>query len=590
MTDVTYLGFVHGTMAALKSMRPRGAGRIIQMGSALGLSRHSASAAYCGAKHAIRGFTDSLRAELLAERSRITVSIENCRRSIRRSSDWARAHLRSTPRPMGRPVEPEVVADAVYRVAGGGWREYWLGLPTIFLILGDFVAPGALDRYLAATAIRGQQTGRRLRRIVRTISTVRSRRSIARAALSAPRPKPMPRWSWARSRVWAPWPLGALVFFAAGAAFVATRRRDRRWRAWPDGRSDRGLRGHRELRDHRARRTRRFGRLALPAAVRQPAVSRRCWASRTWTMADRSGRRRPSRSRARTAATRSSSKPVPDPQARSASLTSCSGATARPTLVRIVTGVEGASRCAWSRSCVSTMAPSCRGFETGRRTHSVHRRSGPTSARLGGRDAWGGSPHVRRLHGRRGRGGELLPHLVAILHAPPPQPSARGAANRSMPPGPAGRSVQFAVRLEPAVLRSLLTLKSLAHWETGGIVAAGTTSLPEQLGGERNWDYRYCWLRDSTFTLLALIGAGYLNEAKAWLNGCCAPSPDRRKTSRRCTASQAKAARRIQIAWLPGYEGAKPVRIGNAAVGSSSSMFTGKCSTPSTSGAAPESR
>ncbi len=67
-----------------------------------------------------------------------------------------------------------------------------------------------------------------------------------------------------------------------------------------------------------------------------------------------------------------------------------------------------------------------------------------------------------------------------------------------------------------AVLRSLLTLKSLAHRETGGIVAAATTSLPEKLGGSCNWDYRYCWLRDATFTLYALIGAGFLDEARAW--------------------------------------------------------------------------
>jgi NAD(P)-dependent dehydrogenase (short-subunit alcohol dehydrogenase family) len=158
VTEVTYLGFVHGTLAALKSMRPHNRGRILQMGSALAYRGIPLQAAYCGAKHAIRGFTDSLRAELLAERSSITVSIVELPAVNTPQFDWARAHLARTPRPMGRPVEPEVVADAVYRAAAGGWREYWLGFPTIFLILGDFVAPGVLDHYLAATAIKGQQT------------------------------------------------------------------------------------------------------------------------------------------------------------------------------------------------------------------------------------------------------------------------------------------------------------------------------------------------------------------------------------------------------------------------------------------------
>ena len=158
VTEVTYLGFVHGTMAALRSMLPRGRGRILQMGSALAYRGIPLQSAYCGAKHAIRGFTDSLRAELLAERSAVTVSIVELPAVNTPQFDWARAHLPHTPRPMGRPVEPEAVAAAVYRAASGTGREYWLGWPTILLILGDFVAPGALDRYLAATAIEGQQT------------------------------------------------------------------------------------------------------------------------------------------------------------------------------------------------------------------------------------------------------------------------------------------------------------------------------------------------------------------------------------------------------------------------------------------------
>ena len=117
-------------------------------------------------------------------------------------------------------------------------------------------------------------------------------------------------------------------------------------------------------------------------------------------------------------------------------------------------------------------------------------------------------------------------------------------------------------------MRSLLTLKALAHWETGGIVAAGTTSLPEKLGGTRNWDYRYCWLRDATFTLYALIGAGFLDEAKAWhewLLRAVAGSPADLQTMYGVAGE--RRLDEYEIPWLPGYEGAAPVRVGNAAVG-----------------------
>jgi len=118
-----------------------------------------------------------------------------------------------------------------------------------------------------------------------------------------------------------------------------------------------------------------------------------------------------------------------------------------------------------------------------------------------------------------------------------------------------------------AVVRSLLTLKALAHWETGGIVAAATTSLPEKLGGPRNWDYRYCWLRDATFTLYALIGAGIQDEAKAWydwLQRAVAGSPDDLQILYGVAGE--RRLQEYELPWLPGYEGAAPVRIGNGAV------------------------
>src|SRR5581483_3775290 len=162
VTEVTYLGFVHGTMAALKSMRRHRKGRIIQIGSALAYRGIPLQSAYCGAKHAIRGFTDSVRTELEHDGSNIKITIVELPAVNTPQFDWARAHTTHTPRPMGRPVEPEVVADAVFRVACGRWREYWLGAPTILTILADTALPGLLDRYLARKAIRGQQTPRPL--------------------------------------------------------------------------------------------------------------------------------------------------------------------------------------------------------------------------------------------------------------------------------------------------------------------------------------------------------------------------------------------------------------------------------------------
>ena len=116
------------------------------------------------------------------------------------------------------------------------------------------------------------------------------------------------------------------------------------------------------------------------------------------------------------------------------------------------------------------------------------------------------------------------------------------------------------------VLRSLLTLKALAHWQTGGIVAAGTTSLPEKIGGTRNWDYRYCWLRDSTLVLYALARSGFIGEAGAWrewLLRAVAGSPDKLQTIYGVAGERRLAE--YEISSLPGYEGSRPVRIGNAA-------------------------
>jgi GH15 family glucan-1,4-alpha-glucosidase len=126
--------------------------------------------------------------------------------------------------------------------------------------------------------------------------------------------------------------------------------------------------------------------------------------------------------------------------------------------------------------------------------------------------------------------------------------------------------LQYEGKYLDIVERSLITLKAMTYMPTGGVVAAVTTSLPECIGGVRNWDYRYCWLRDTTFTLLSLSNAGYVDEAEAWqdwLLRALAGSPDQVQIMYGLRGE--RQLTEWEVGWLPGYENSKPVRIGNAA-------------------------
>lgn len=158
VTNVTYMGFVHGTLAALRHMRERDRGTIVQVGSALSYRSIPLQAAYCGAKFAIRGFTDSLRSELIHDKSRIRVTMVQLPGHNTPQFDWARNTFSKRPQPVPPIHTPEVAARAILRAAIDKPRELWLGKAAFQAILGNMVLPGVLDRMMAKRAWEGQLT------------------------------------------------------------------------------------------------------------------------------------------------------------------------------------------------------------------------------------------------------------------------------------------------------------------------------------------------------------------------------------------------------------------------------------------------
>ncbi|HTR29726.1 MAG TPA: SDR family oxidoreductase [Puia sp.] len=158
VTEVTYLGQVYGTKAALKRMLVRNKGTIILVGSALAYRGIPLQSAYCGAKHAIHGFFESVRAELLHDHSNIDLSMVQLPAMNTTQFGFVKSYLPNKPQPMGRIYEPEVAARAIVQVARHPRREVFVGYPTVQTILGNKLAPGLLDHYLAKTGYEGQQT------------------------------------------------------------------------------------------------------------------------------------------------------------------------------------------------------------------------------------------------------------------------------------------------------------------------------------------------------------------------------------------------------------------------------------------------
>ncbi|AMM18649.1 short-chain dehydrogenase (plasmid) [Burkholderia sp. PAMC 28687] len=157
-TRVTYLGQVHGTMAALSRMRLRNRGTIVNVGSALGYRSVPLQSIYCGAKFAIRGFTDALRSEIIHDKLKVHLTMVDLPAVNTPQFDWAMNKMGVKAKPVAPIFEPEVPARAIFFAATHKRREVWVGFPTVKAILANRIAPGLIDRYLASAGYAGQLT------------------------------------------------------------------------------------------------------------------------------------------------------------------------------------------------------------------------------------------------------------------------------------------------------------------------------------------------------------------------------------------------------------------------------------------------
>jgi len=157
VTEVTYLGYVYGTRAALRRMLPRDRGTIVQVGSALAYRGIPLQTAYCGAKHAIQGFTESVRCELLHDGSKVWITMVQLPALNTPQFGWSRSRMPRRAQPVPPIFQPEIAGDAIYFAAHHRRRQLFVGMPTVISIVGNAIAPGLGDRYLARTGFDSQQ-------------------------------------------------------------------------------------------------------------------------------------------------------------------------------------------------------------------------------------------------------------------------------------------------------------------------------------------------------------------------------------------------------------------------------------------------
>lgn len=228
VTEVTYLGFVYGTMAALARMRPRDHGTIVQVGSALGERSIPLQSAYCGAKHAVNGFTESVRTELLHDRSNVHLTVVQMPAVNTPQFSWVRSRLRRHPQPVPPIYQPEIAARAVLFAADHPWhKQYWVGASTVATLLGQRAMPAVLDRYLARTGYSSQQTDdaeqKRADNLWQPLDGTSGRDYGAHGEFDGRSKKLSPQW-WLRENA-APLLTGVAAALAGSAAAITRHRR-----------------------------------------------------------------------------------------------------------------------------------------------------------------------------------------------------------------------------------------------------------------------------------------------------------------------------------------------------------------------------
>ena len=575
-TQVTYLGQVYGMMAALKRMRPRRRGVIVNVGSALAYRSVPLQSVYCGAKAAIRGFTDSLRSEIIHDGLDIQLTMVHLPAVNTPQFDWALNKMKRKAQPVAPIFEPEVAARAIFFGATHSRREVWVGVSTIQAIVGNMIAPGLLDRFLADKGYSGQLTETPLP-------------DDAPGNLFQPVPGHATAHgrfdSRARSTSWEMFTerhRDGILGGAAALGLIGMSLFSREGDAETGGvcvnagygrkmtipLEDFGMIGDGEtvalVSTHGS-----IDWLCLPRFDSPACCSALLGTAEHghWTISPEGP------------IVHAEQRYQSDTMVLETDLTSSSGAirltdfmpirAGAPVLIRMVTGLSGTVHArleAAFRFDYGNMPPWVTGKACGAVMHV-----GPDEIILRGSeplDIGGSNVSSRFVVTKESRHFFILTYRMrgedaAALDTPDRSLAETQAYWREWI-GRFDKPLQYG----EVVRRSLLILKALIHRPTGGLVAAPTTSLPEQPGGKMNWDYRYCWLRDAAFAVGAFVECGYLEEASAWRDWvlrAVAGEPDKMQIMYRVDGS--RRLDEAPLPWLPGYRFAKPVRIGNSAAG-----------------------